>query len=285
VPPVTVSSTSTGDEARQLDEPESPAHAQAEPAPVPVVEDPAPPEAPPAEPPRFDGREQVRVDELIAELDALVEPISESPAVRRDYEALLSSFDLQDSEALYRDYVRVKIAFEATRGGGLWHMQWRITNKKPNSTLVWEAWSSAPPPAGDALTHSTARAECDELSALFAYVVHRMGVKRVGLLWPVPNHTVAVWTVPRGEDERPARIVVPTSQIFLDADQSLGTREFNAWKQKNIFDYKRLDVKTSFEIPADLARFFVEQVEAHGHKSQAQLQRERNARDAGYPQL
>jgi hypothetical protein len=110
-----------------------------------------------------------------------------------------------------------------------------------------------------------------------------MGVKDVGLFWPMWNHTVAVWTLHRGKDKKDVRIVIPTSQIFLGPDESLGTTEFNPRKQKRIYDYRKMDVKESFEIPADLARFFVAQVEEHGHKSQAQLQRERNLRDQQYP--
>lgn len=240
--------------------------------------EPAPP------PPLFEGQERVTVSELITELDKLVVPISESDAVRADYEALLAAKKLEEGDMSYLDYVRIKIAFEATRGGGWWHLEWKITNKSPNSTRIWEIWSEAEPPVGEAKVNPTATAECDELSALFAYVVHRMGVKDVGLFWPRWNHTVAVWTLRRGKDEKDVRIVIPTSQIFLGPEESLGTTEFNPRKQRRIYDYRKLDVKPSFEIPVDLARFFVAQVEKHGRKSQAQLQQERNLRDRQYPE-
>ena len=127
----------------------------------------------------------------------------------------------------------------------------------------------------------TAIAECDELSALFAFVVHRIGLSKrseAGLLWPVDNHTVAVWTLDR-KSEKPTRIVVPTSQIFLGRDESLGTGEFNPWKQKNIYDYRRKDAKLELELPAPLAREFVWAVQEHGGRSQAELQTMRNERE------
>ena len=52
----------------------------------------------------------------------------------------------------------------------------------------------------------SATAECDELSALFAFFTHRLGVDDVGLFWPTGNHVVAVWTVEGSEG--PVRIVV-----------------------------------------------------------------------------
>jgi hypothetical protein len=70
---------------------------------------------------------------------------------------------------------------------------------------------------------ATASAECDELSALDAFLAGRAGVKGVGLFWPFANHTVAVWVVRPAE--RPViRLVVPTSQIFLKETDSLGPR-------------------------------------------------------------
>ncbi len=243
----------------------------------------------------FSGLEKVTVDRLITELDVLVALIGESQAVRQDYERFIARNALADSSALYLDYVRVKIAFEATRGGGLWRLQWDITDEEPQSTRIWKTWSRAaapsPVPAPDqpGPVTPTAIAECDELSALFAYVVRKLGVADVGLFWPTSNHTVAVWTIHRvpkkkkgakyAKGERPVRVVVPTSKIFLEPNESLDTRGFDPWIQKNIHEYRQRDVRGTFEIPVELARFFVEQVRRHAHKSQVQLQRERNLRD------
>lgn len=229
------------------------------------------------EPEPFAGRERVRVDELITELDAIADQMAEEPTVRADYEALLAAKGLTDSEALFRDYVRVKLAFEATRDGGFWHLRWDITNEKPNSEQIWRQWGKAAP-SDDEAPVPTAIAECDELSALFAFVAHKLGVRNVGLLWPQWNHVVAVWTV-QSEDGSPVRIVVPTSQIFLGEDESLGTEQFDPWTQKTIFEYRRKDVKDGHRIDAELARFFVVQARRHAQRSQTELQRLRNARD------
>ena len=225
----------------------------------------------------FEGRDRVRVDELIEQLEAIATEMAELPTVRADYEALIEAKGLADSEALYRDYVRVKLAFEATRDGGFWHLHWDITNEKPNSDQIWKQWRRA---AGsdDAAPVPTATAECDELSALFAFVARKLGVRHIGLFWPQWNHVVAVWTV-RPDEGSPVRIVVPTSPIFLAPDESLGTDGFDPWTQKKIFEYRRRDVKDDHRIDAELARFFVVQARRHGGRSQIELQRLRNARD------
>ena len=273
------------DTAEPITEPDAPA-----PAPEPSVAEPVP--AP------FAGRETVEVDELLAALELEVETIASLDAVRADYDAFLEDFELTDRAddgALYLDYVRVKIAFEATRAGGLWGVAWDITNEQPNSEKIWAAWRElgaspdwgAVPATVDELEalrplpELTAIAECDELSALFAFITQRIGLSRasdVGLFWPGGNHTVAVWTIdPKADD--PVRVVIPTSQIYLDGEQSLGTREFNPWKQKNIFDYRRQDAAKDLQLPALLASHFVLAVRARAGLSQAQLQRERNARE------
>ena len=249
----------------------------------------APPEPPPR-PAVFVGRETVRVDELLAAVAAEVPHVAASEAVAADYAELLAQFELADDPELYLDYVRIKIAFEATRAGGWWGLRWDITNQQPDSTQIWAAWhalgSSEPVPATvDELApvpRTTVTAECDELSALFAFVVHRIGLSKrseVGLLWPTGNHVVAVWTLDR-KSERPTRIVVPTSQIFLDGDQSLATDGFDPWRQNKIFDYRRQDAAVELTIPAALASGFVEAIHEHGPRSQASLQADRNAREA-----
>ncbi|MCA9648488.1 MAG: hypothetical protein H6712_09760 [Myxococcales bacterium] len=225
----------------------------------------------------FAGQTKVRVDELVAELDAIADQMAESPAVRADYQALLTAKGLADTPELFHDYVRVKLAFEATRDGGLWHLRWDITNEKPNSDQIWRQWAKAAP-SEDETPVPTAVAECDELSALFAFVAGRLGVRHVGLFWPQWNHVVAVWTV-QSEDGTPVRIIVPTSQIFLGEDESLGTEQFDPWTQKTIYEYRRKDVKDGHRIDAELARFFVVQARRHAGRSQAELQQLRNARD------
>lgn len=245
----------------------------AEVAPEPEPE--AAPEPEP-EPTPFEGLQRVRVSELIAELDRVADELAELPTVRADYDALVLAHGLTDTERLYRDYVRIKLAFESTRDGGLWHLQWDITNEKPNSEQIWRQWKRAKVPASDATP--TAIAECDELSALFAFIVAQLGVRHVGLYWPTWNHVVAVWTVTK-DQEKPVRIVVPTSQIFLTHDDSLGTEGFDPWSQRTIYEYRRRDVKGSHVIDVELARFFVTQARRYAGLPQLELQRRRNARE------
>ena len=237
-------------------------------------------EAPEPEPRTFFvGRDEVTVDELVAQIDGLADEIADSEDVRADYLALVEDAGLVDSDALYRDYVRVKLAFEATRDGGWWNLSWDITNEQPNSEQIWKQWKTA---EVDDTAGPTAIAECDELSALFAFFARRLSVHGIGLFWPTGNHVIAVWTIDgmQTRSGSSVRIVVPTSQIFLTADDSLGTTGFDPWTQKTIFEYRRRDVKGSHRISGDLARDFVAQIAEHGRKSQAQLQRERNARAA-----
>jgi hypothetical protein len=252
---------------------------------VPIVEVPEPP----PEPPAFVGRETVRVDELLAALSEEVPKVAESEAVAADYAAFLERFELADDPELYLDYVRIKIAFEATRAGGWWGLRWAITNEDANSDKIWAAWRElddagpVPEQASElpALPVITATAECDELSALFAFIVQRIGLSKasdVGLFWPEWNHVVAVWTI-NPKSERPIRVVVPTSQIWLEDEASLGTDGFNPWKQKTIYDYRRQDAKEKLTIPGWLASAFVQAVREHGGRSQAELQAARNEKE------
>jgi hypothetical protein len=230
----------------------------------------------------FPGHREVAVGALFAAVEAQLPAIADAPAVRSEYDALRARHGLSDSPTLYADYVRVRTAFEATRAGGWWGLEWRVTDREPRSDAVWAQWRSGTA-AGDALPTTTAIAECDELSALFAVVARRIGLSRrsqVGLLWPTSNHTVAVWVVDRvGPGGGQARIVVPTSQIFLDSTQSLDTAAFDPWRQKQVFDYTRRDVAADARLPAALARAFVRAVRTHGAQTRGALQGLRNRRE------
>lgn len=217
------------------------------------------------------------LERLVAELAALADAMEEDPTVQADFEAFAQARGLEPTAALRRDHARVKLAFEATRDGGWWHLRWDITNRKPNSEAIWSQWREDPvlfDARGRPLPSATA--ECDELSALFAFLVRRLGVDRVGLFWPQWNHVVAVWTLVQGEATH--RVVVPTSQIFLDADASLGTDGFDPWRQKTIFTYRRQDASMRSTIPDALARTFIDQAWRHAFETRATAQEHRNAR-------
>lgn len=215
------------------------------------------------------------LSQFVNVIRAKAKTLEASPATQQDFRSFVSAHNLPPDSVSYRDYVVVHLLFEATRDAGFWNMHWSITDQPPNSDSIWRQWRSITHPSA---LQPTATAECDELSALFAFLVERAGVKPVGLLWPYANHTVAVWTV------RPAagivvRVVVPTSQIFLDETDTFDTRKFDPWKQKTIYEYTRRDVSDSFEIPKPLFDFFLSQLDKYGGASQATLQQLRYLRE------
>jgi hypothetical protein len=213
---------------------------------------------------------------LIAGIRAKAGALEASQGMRQGFAAFTSAQRVAPDRVRYADYVLVRLLYEATRDAGFWNLRWTITNREPNSDHIWRQWRDARAPD---VAVPTASAECDELSALYAFLAARAGVRRVGLFWPYANHTVAVWTVgPTGSSE--TRVVVPTSQVFLGPADTLGTRRFDPWTQKAIYDYSRRDVPDTFEIPAPLAAFFLAQLDKYGGASDRALQELRYLRES-----
>ena len=215
------------------------------------------------------------VGQFVNRLRGKAKTLENSSGMRVGFQSFLSAHKLAPGSVRYADYVVVRLLFEATRDAGFWNLHWAITDQPPNSDRIWSQWQSVRDPSP---LQSTATAECDELSALYAFLVERAGVKSAGLLWPAPNHTVAVWIV------RPAtgpvvRVVIPTSQIFLDETDSFDTRKFDPWRQKTIYEYTRRDVPDSFQLPKPLFDFFLQQVDKYGGASDATLQKLRYLRE------
>ncbi|HTC93436.1 MAG TPA: hypothetical protein VK699_08290 [Terriglobales bacterium] len=198
-----------------------------------------------------------------------------STGMRLSFQSFTSTYKLRPESVSYPDYVMVRLLYEATRDAGFWNLHWTITNQPPNSDKIWQQWRSVGKPSS---TVPTASAECDELSALYAFLAERAGIKGVGLFWPAANHTVAVWVL-RPAGGLPVRVVVPTSQIFLDVTDSLGTRKFDPWKQKTIYEYSRRDAADSFEIPKPLFDFFLSQADKYAGASDSTLQELRYLRE------
>jgi hypothetical protein len=171
---------------------------------------------------------QPDVGRLISAIQQKEKGLQNSSGMRQGFQAFMSRHHLAPRSVRYSDYVVVRLVFEAARDAGFWNLHWTITNEPPNSDRVWQQWQKVVRPSP--LT-PTASAECDELSALYAFLVERTGVRRVGLVWPYPNHTAAVWMLhPAGAE--PLRIVVPTSQIFLEPTDFFDTTKFYSWRQK-----------------------------------------------------
>lgn len=230
--------------------------------------------------PVFVGRDEVRYSEFIAQMRQVADELAELKVVQQEHAALLAARGFTADQMPLISFSRVRLAFEATRDGGLWGIRWAITDQMPWSDRIWTQWRKLELQR-DATGHEllaedavTAVAECDELSALFALLARDMGVEGfVGLHWPYWNHTVAVWQL-RGDELRAVRILVPTSQVFLSRDATLGTSELPT--QRVVFPYARKDLKPDSTLPAPLARVLLARLRAFGALSSAQLQARRN---------
>jgi len=218
---------------------------------------------------------ETTVARLVGEVRARAKVLESSSGMRNSFQSFTSAYKIAPSSIRYSDFVIVRLLYEATRDAGFWNMHWTITNMPPNSDRVWSQWKAVK--VVSPLT-PTASAECDELSALFAFLVERAGVRSVGLFWPYANHTVAVWLLhPAGGTE--VRVVVPTSQIFLEVTDSFATRKFNPWHQKTIFEYTRRDAPDSFELPKPLFDYFFRQMDKYAGASDSTLQQIRYLRE------
>lgn len=214
--------------------------------------------------------------QFLAALHTRARSLESASGMRSSFLAFVAAHHLPPDSIRYSDYVMARLLFEATRDAGLWNLHWSITDQPPNSDRIWQQWKTADRPS---VLKSTATAECDELSALYAFLAEREGLKTVGLFWPYANHTVAVWVLK--PTAAPAiRVVVPTSQIFLTESDMFDTRKFDPWRQKIIYEYTRRDAPDSYEFPKPLFDFFLQQVDKYAGASDATLQRLRYLREA-----
>jgi hypothetical protein len=214
--------------------------------------------------------------QFIGTVRAKAKVLESSQGMRLSFESFTTASKIRPGSVSYPDFVLVRALYEATRDAGFWNLHWTITDREPNSDHIWRQWGTVRRPSP--LT-PTASAECDELSALYAFLAGRAGVKGVGLFWPFSNHTVAVWVV-RPVGGSPVRVVVPTSQIFLGVTDTLDTRTFNPWSQKSIYEYGRRDVPDAHELPRPLSQFFLAQLDKYAGASDAALQQLRYLREA-----
>jgi hypothetical protein len=221
-------------------------------------------------------QQSVLVSQLVSAVRQKAKTLESTSGMRQAFQSFLTAHHLPPDSVRYSDFVIIRLLYEATRDAGFWNVHWSITDQPPNSDRIWNQWRAVRNPS---VTQSTATAECDELSALYAFLVERGGVKPVGLLWPTSNHTVAVWSL-QPLTGPVIRVVVPTSQIFLEETDSFDTNKFNPWHQKTIYEYTRRDVPDSFELPKPLVDFFLLQIDKYAGASDATLQHLRYVRDA-----
>ena len=121
--------------------------------------EPEPEPAPEPLPLPFDGMTRVPLSALWTELEAIALQMEDDEGTREEFAAFARAHALDDGQDVFRDYVRVKLAFEATRDGGWWNMRWAITNRPPDSKAIWPQWQAR---IEVDLQRPTAVAECDE---------------------------------------------------------------------------------------------------------------------------
>jgi hypothetical protein len=219
--------------------------------------------------------EGTTVAQLVSAIRARAKASEGSAGTRLGFRAFTASQGLQPGSVSYSDYAVVRLLFEATRDAGFWNLHWVITNREPNSDNIWRQWKTVKAPSPVA---PTASAECDELSALFAFLAAHAGMRGVGLFWPASNHTVAVWEL-HPPLAPVVRVVVPTTQIFLAESDMFGTRRFDPWRQKAIHEYTRRDVPDTFELPRPLFDFMLQQADKYAGATDTTLQRLRYLRE------
>src|SRR5215218_7008330 len=226
-------------------------------------------------PPSHGASSPATLAELISGVRDKAKSLEATAGMRLGFQSFTSRFRLPADGVRYSDFVIVRLLFEATRDAGFWNLHWTITDRPPESDNIWRQWQTV---RGPSFTVPTASAECDELSALFAFLARSLGVRGVGLLWPASNHTVAAWEI-RPASQPAVRVVVPTTQIFLGETDFFGTERFDPWRQRTIYEYIRHDVPASLEIPRPLLSFFLTQAERYGGATDATLQRLRYLRE------
>src|SRR5215470_9330086 len=138
------------------------------------------------------GSSPNQLGQLIAAIHRKAKGLETSEGMRLGFKSFTTAYKIQPESIKYSDYVVVRLLYDATRDAGFWNLHWTITNMPPNSDQIWRQWKTT---RNSSFVSPTASAECDEFSALFAFLARRAGVHGIGLLWPYPNHTVAVWVV------------------------------------------------------------------------------------------
>lgn len=88
--------------------------------------------------------------------------------VQSGFKTLTSRFSIEPNSANVSAYSVARLLYDATRDAGFWNLQWTITNRPPDSNNIWRQWASVSAPPW--VLTPTVLAECDELSALYAFL-------------------------------------------------------------------------------------------------------------------
>src|SRR6185369_16360785 len=119
----------------------------------------------------------VKFSNLIVAIRTKAKGLEGSSGMRQSFQSFTATNRLTPANTSYSDYVVSRLIFEATRDAGFWNLHWKITNLEPNSDNIWRQWKTVRSPS---VSLPTASAECDELSALYAFMAGRAGIRGVG---------------------------------------------------------------------------------------------------------
>jgi hypothetical protein len=196
-------------------------------------------------------------------LDAVTELLdtTENPELDAEFRAFAARHAFPtDGPGLARDYRRLRLLFEATRDGGLWHLRWAITNQEPSSRRIWRQWLDSS--VNDSFAVPSATAECDEVSALLGLLARRLAIKNVGLYYPTWNHTIAGWAPLGGRAKKSPLIMLPTTQIFLGCDAGFDNTSFKT-SLTSIEAYPNWDIRQTTVIPQVRADWLLEKLRTY----------------------
>jgi len=120
-------------------------------------------------------RADTTLAQLLAKLHEKAHSLEAASGMRSSFQTFIAAHHLSPDSIRYSDYVMARLLFEATRDAGLWNLHWSITDQPPNSDRIWQQWKTAGQPS---VLKSTATAECDELSALYAFFRRTRGSEK-----------------------------------------------------------------------------------------------------------
>jgi len=175
------------------------------------------------------------VGQLILAIHRKAEALKGSAGMRQGFELFKLAYKLPDYAVRYDDFVVVRLLYEATRDAGFWNLHWTITDQPPNSDRVWKQWRVVDQPSPLHPPRSPSAMNSPHSMPSWSITLGCMGLASSGRQ---PITQLLFGSCIQRTDHR-FRVVVPTSQIFLDVTDSFGTRKFNPRSQKSIFEYRR----------------------------------------------
>src|SRR5436190_3364894 len=103
---------------------------------------------------------------LMGEMRTKAKILETSAGMRLSFRSFTTAYKIRPESIKYSDYVMARLLYEAARDAGPWNLHWTVTNRDPVSDNIWRQWQAVYKPS---FVTPTASAECDELSALYAF--------------------------------------------------------------------------------------------------------------------